>query len=154
MRGRKPKPTVLRAIEGNPGKRPLNDREPKPPEGTPDCPEYLDEHGKAEWFRLVPILKQMRVFTEVDRTALAAYCTAFSRWIHAEAQVKKYGTIVKSPEKGFPMKSPYLCVASEAMEAMRKFMVEFGLTPSSRSRLRVPDQPDAAREFDIFLETG
>ena len=30
-RGRKPKPTALKVLEGNPGKRPLNDREPVPP---------------------------------------------------------------------------------------------------------------------------
>jgi P27 family predicted phage terminase small subunit len=79
---------------------------------------------------------------------------AYGRWVEAERQVRKYGSIVKSPVKGFPMKSPYLSVADQAMEAMRKFMVEFGLTPSSRSRIRVPAGGDAADEFDVFLETG
>ena len=50
------------------------------------------------------------------------------------------------------MKSPYLTVADQALETMRKLMVEFGLTPSSRSRIRVPDQGDAASEFEEFLE--
>ena len=30
-RGRKPKPTALKELEGNPGKRSLNPSEPKPP---------------------------------------------------------------------------------------------------------------------------
>jgi hypothetical protein len=30
MRGRKPKPTYLKLLNGNPGKRPLNEQEPKP----------------------------------------------------------------------------------------------------------------------------
>ena len=30
MRGKKPKPTHLKLITGNPGKRPLNEAEPKP----------------------------------------------------------------------------------------------------------------------------
>lgn len=72
----------------------------------------------------------------------------------AEEQVKKFGAIVKSPEKGFPMKSPYLCIADQAMEMMRKFMVEFGLTPSSRSRIRVPEEMQAKDEFEAFLEAG
>ena len=75
-----------------------------------------------------------------------------SRWVRAEMLVRKYGEIVKSPEKGFPMKSPYLTVADQALETMRKLMVEFGLTPSSRSRIRVPEQGDAASEFEQFLE--
>jgi P27 family predicted phage terminase small subunit len=74
--------------------------------------------------------------------------------VKAEEQVRKYGTIVKSPVKGFPMKSPYLTVADQALETMRKFMVEFGLTPSSRSRIRVPGQSNAADEFEAFLEAG
>ena len=154
MRGRKPKPTAIRAIEGNPGRRPLNSREPSPPDGVPDCPEFLDEEARAEWFRACAALKEMQLLSKADRTALAAYCTAYSRWMQAEDQVKRFGTIVKSPDKGFPMKSPYLTVADQAMECMRKFLVEFGLTPSSRSRIKVPRENGAADEFDIFMEAG
>ena len=96
----------------------------------------------------------MGLLSVTDRAALAAYCTAWSRWVEAEAMVKKFGTIVKSPEKGFPMKSPYLTIADQALETMRKLMVEFGLTPSSRSRIRVPAGGDEVDELDRFLEAG
>ena len=154
MRGRKPKPTVLKVLDGNPGKRAINDHEPIPAIGDPDCPEWLDAEAKAEWARITPELREMGLLSRADRPALAAYCTAWSRWVEAESHVKKYGTIVKSPEKGFPMKSPYLCVADQAMETMRKLMVEFGLTPSSRSRIRVPGGGAEQDEFDRFLEAG
>ncbi len=154
MRGRKPKPTALKLLEGNPGKRPVNDREPVAPDGVPECPDYLDDVARSEWFHTSSVLKDMGLLSRADRAALAAYCVAYSRWVAAEAQVKKYGTIVKSPAKGFPMKSPYLTVADQAMESMRKFMVEFGLTPSSRSRIKVPNKSEAADEFDLFVEAG
>jgi P27 family predicted phage terminase small subunit len=154
MKGRKPKPTLTRKLDGNPGKRPLNDREPVPPAGVPECPDHLDDEARAEWFRTASVLHEMGLLTMADRAALAAYCTVYSRWVHAEAQVKKFGSIVKSPEKGFPMKSPYLTIADQALEAMRKLMVEFGLTPSSRSRIRVPDDGEARAELDLFLEAG
>ncbi|MBI1915325.1 MAG: phage terminase small subunit P27 family [Planctomycetes bacterium] len=154
MRGRKPKPTVLRALEGNPSKRPLNDAEPVPPAGIPDCPAFLDDEARAEWFRTAEVLREMNLLSLADRSALAAYCTAYSRWVHAEDQVKKFGTIVKSPDKGFPMKSPYLTVADQALETMRKFMVEFGLTPSSRSRIRMKPELVGRSELDLFLEAG
>jgi P27 family predicted phage terminase small subunit len=154
MRGRKPKPTVLKTIEGNPGKRRLNNREPEPPAGVPDCPEELDDVARAEWFRTAGVLKEMKLLSRADRTALLVYCTAYSRWVEAQAQVKKFGAIVKSPLKGFPMKSPYLCVADQAAELMRKFMVEFGLTPSAHSRIRVPEDGNAADEFDRFVEAS
>lgn len=154
MRGRKPKPTAIRKLEGNPGKREINDREPVPPEGIPDCPEHLNEEARAEWFRTAAVLKEMGLLSKADRAALAAYCVAYSRWVEAEELVKRYGVIVKSPEKGFPMKSPYLTVADQSIETMRKFMVEFGLTPSSRSRIKVPRDSGAADEFDQFLGAG
>ena len=152
MRGRKPKPTVLKILEGNPGRRPLNKREPHAPAEVPECPEFLDDEARAEWFRMAAVLQGMGVLTPADRAALAAYCVAYSRWVTAEQQVKRLGTIVKSPLKNFPMKSPYLTVADQALETMRKFMVEFGLTPSSRGRIRLPEDRRAGDEFDAFLE--
>src|SRR6476620_7381333 len=106
MRGRKPKPTMLKVLDGNPGRRPLNECEPAAPQGVPECPDWLSDEAKAEWKRVIPELQMMGLLSSADRAALAAYCTAWCRWVEAEEMVKKFGTIVKSPEKGFPMKSP------------------------------------------------
>ena len=154
MKGRNPKPTVLKMLDGNPGKRPLNRREPLTLQGVPAAPEWLDAEAKDEWERIIPDLAAMGVLSRADRPALAAYCTAWSRWVEAVGMVKKYGAIVKSPEKGFPMKSPYLSIADQALETMRKLLVEFGLTPSSRSRIRTLSAADAGDEFDQFLGAG
>ena len=40
-RGRASKPTALKVLEGNPGKRPLSDHEPIPPKGELKCPSWL-----------------------------------------------------------------------------------------------------------------
>ena len=74
MRGRKPKPTALKLIEGNPGKRPINGHEPKPPASKPTCPSHLSPTAKAEWKRLAEALHRIGLLTQADRTALAAYC--------------------------------------------------------------------------------
>ena len=58
------------------------------------------------------------------------------RWVEAEANLQKYGTVVFTKAK-FPVQSPYLGIANRAMEIMMKALVEFGMTPSSRSRVRV-----------------
>ena len=58
QKGRKPKPTAMKKLEGNPGKRPLNLFEPTPEEKMPHCPDWLEEEAKAEWERLaVPMFK-------------------------------------------------------------------------------------------------
>lgn len=77
MAGRKPKPTAVKKLEGNPGKRKLNTKEPNPGKGMPDCPTWLLPEAKTEWIRLSEKLNQMGVLTEIDRSAFAAYCQSY-----------------------------------------------------------------------------
>ena len=82
MRGRKPKPTTLKILEGNPGKRSLNEHEPQVQAEIPECPEFLDDEARAEWFRMAKVLQDMGLLTQADRAALAAYCVAYSCWVN------------------------------------------------------------------------
>ena len=59
VRGRKPKPTALKVLEGNPGHRPLNKKEPMPKGKLPRCPEWLEDDAKKEWKRLGKVLAEM-----------------------------------------------------------------------------------------------
>lgn len=147
--GRKPKPRALKELAGNPGKRKLRE-EPKPPAGAILCPVELSAEAHKEWNRLVPDLEEMGVLTRIDTTALAAYCECWSRWVDAEKNIRKYGAVIKTA-KGYPMQSPYLKIANQALDLMRKFMVEFGLTPSSRSRVTVGDKPTDDDGWDDLL---
>jgi P27 family predicted phage terminase small subunit len=135
-RGRKPKPTKLRLLQGNAGKRRINEREPKPAPSIPSPPEHLTEPAKQEWARVAEQLALLGLLTDLDRAAFSAYCQAYGRWVEAEEMLKKTGTVVKAPS-GYPILSPYLSVANKAVEQMRAFLTEFGLTPSSRSRIAV-----------------
>jgi len=145
MAGRRPKPTHLKLLQGNPGKRPINPNEPKPKVEIPPVPEHLTELAKAEWNRIVEVLARLGLLTTLDRSGLAAYCTVYARWVEAEEALKKSGPVVKAPSD-YPMISPYLVVANRALEQMRAYMIEFGLTPASRSRISV----DANVEDDAF----
>jgi hypothetical protein len=49
MAGRRPKPTHLKVVTGNPGKRKLNDKEPTPAREIPSPPEHLTDWGKVAW---------------------------------------------------------------------------------------------------------
>ena len=84
VRGRKPKPTALKKLEGNPSKRPLNHKEPTPKKGLPICPNWLESEAKTEWKRMCGILGPMGLLTEMDMTAFAGYCQAYARWKAAE----------------------------------------------------------------------
>ena len=133
-RGRKPKPTALKILEGNPGKRPLNENEPIPPKGNIKCPTWLLPEAKKEWTRLAPSLEAMGVLTMADLTAFEGYCQAYARWKEAEAFITQHGSIFQTPS-GYVQQVPQVSIAQQNLKIMQSFCSEFGLTPATRARI-------------------
>ena len=148
MAGRRPKPTYLKLLQGNPGKRPLNANEPKPQLELPPAPEHLSEGAKQEWERTGQQLLKLGLLTSIDKSAFAAYCVVWDRWVEAEQALKKTGPVVKSGN-GSPMLSPFYTVANQSLAQMRQYMIEFGMTPSARSRISVGsnEQSDSLEDY-------
>jgi P27 family predicted phage terminase small subunit len=117
MRGRRPKPTHVKLLTGNPGKRTPNAHEPRPEPIVPECPAELGPVARREWDRLAVELSALRILTNLDRAALAAYCGAYAMWAEATEAIQKFGTMVKSPS-GFPQQSPYVSIANRQAEIM------------------------------------
>lgn len=130
----RPKPTAIRRLEGNRGKRAWNHDEPVPPDAQPRCPGHLSAVAQKEWRRLAGTLHRMGVLTTVDRAALAGYCAAYGRWAEAEERLKEAPALFKTPS-GYVQQSPWLAIANKQLELMGRFMVELGITPASRSRV-------------------
>jgi P27 family predicted phage terminase small subunit len=151
--GRNAKPTALKRLQGNPGKRKLNDAEPTPPTGAPTMPDWLDKEAKCEWVRIVPILEEMGLLSRADEKALAAYCSSFAQWVAADKMIVKHGPlVVERLSTGSRLKiNPAVRVKSDALKLMKSFLIEFGLTPASRSRLSVSKGEEASDPFEEFL---
>jgi P27 family predicted phage terminase small subunit len=150
----RPVPTALKKLRGNPGKRPMNPAEPTP-SGIAKCPASLGKAARKIWVRESKHLVACGLLTSVDASAFAVYCTVKGRLEYAETQVEKYGMVVKdpssSPDNPRSMPNPYLSIADKAIDQLRKFAIEFGLTPASRSRLQITAAPEApASEWDEF----
>ena len=144
-RGRKPKPTAIKELEGNPGHRPLNPNEPKPIKKAPPCPKDLEPEAKKEWRRLAKHLEALGILTELDMAAFAIYCQAYARWKEAEDFLTQHGTIVKTPS-GYWQQVPQVSIAQTYSKIMTKLATEFGLTPSSRSRIIAGDGEAGSRD--------
>lgn len=115
----------------------MNASEPKPEAVIPDCPPELSAAAQKEWQRLAAELGALRILTNLDRAALAAYCGAYALWAEATEAIQKFGTMVKSPS-GYPIQSPYVSIANRQAEIMMRIASEFGFTPASRSRISTP----------------
>ena len=160
MVGRKPRPTAIKILEGEPNKDRINLKEPKPKLSRPTCPKHLNSAARYEWRRIVPELEALGLLTQIDRAALAGYCQAYGRWVTAERKLNELSSM--SPDKmsylyktskGNLIINPLLRVANNAMEQMHKFLVEFGMTPSSRSRLSVAGSNEGEDPMDKILNT-
>jgi len=132
--GRKPIPTALRVIRGNPGKRPLPKGEPKPTVGLPNPPDHLTAEAKREWWRMGRRLVKLGLMTEIDKAALAVYCQAWARWEEAEARIREVDLVMPGAQFNKQRKE-FIKQAAEAMRDLMRYLVEFGMTPSSRSRV-------------------
>lgn len=95
----------------------------------------------------------MGLLTNVDRAALGAYCAAYSTWVDAETSLQKFGRVIKSPS-GYPIQNPYVGIRNTSLDLMRKYLIEFGMTPASRSRLQITGEPQTGQDaFEAFMSS-
>ena len=136
MAGRKPLPTKLKLVKGTARPHRMNPAEPQPMVSVPAPPEHLDEAAAEKFTELAELLARHGVMTELDAGALARYVVIWRRWLEAEAEVKRRGPVVKTAG-GNIIQNPLLAVANKCLAQMGQIESEFGLTPSSRTRIRM-----------------
>ena len=162
MAGRNPKPTKLKLLQGNPGRRPLNSSEPQPDAGAPVMPDGLSAEAEAEWKKVIPILAKMGVLTVADGATIAGYCQSRADWLRAQSEIEEYGVTVEEPitnRMGDVVghrrkKNPAVTVASDAKKMMRAFASDLGLSPASRTRVHASptDENSERDEMDGVLD--
>lgn len=160
MAGRKPKPTKLKELAGNPGKRALNKSEPKysAPDDLRVPRGRLSAEGQRLWKILAPQLAQAGVITQADLPALEMLCNHYAvarmalEMINAPSRlvvdaVDADGNVVPglavvmengilgTTKDGTIKKHPAVSVFMENSRAFRMYLAEFGLTPSSRTKI-------------------
>src|SRR4051812_963222 len=114
-RGPAPKPTRLKILAGNPGKRPLNAAEPKPDPKPPVCPAWLDDAAKTKWRATVKELSRLGVLTSIDGDALAAYCQAWAEFQWATKTLRKEGRVIKTGS-GYAQPHPAIAMQRSAWQ--------------------------------------
>ena len=151
MPGR-PKPTPLKLIGGNPGKRPLPENEPKPYPKAPECPADIDKDAKKVWKRLGPKLEKLGLLTETDGDLFSMLCQIRSRlvWIHGELDMVELLDRNANPNQADMDKLQHALIALSTKRIafllkeerlysalLRQYATEFGLSPRGRVGLTV-----------------
>ena len=152
MKGRKPKPTELKKLAGNPGRRPLNENEAKIREGKPRCPSHLNDHAKRVWRRVAPLLYEAGLLTLIDQDVLAAYCIEVGRSIEAEEILRETSNVIRNTNNNLVV-NPWVRIGDRAREAYTRLAVEFGMSPSSRSRVTVEIDGEEMTLAELLFES-
>jgi P27 family predicted phage terminase small subunit len=147
--GRKSLPTEIRRMTGNSTGRPLNENEPTPTAGHPACPSHITGEAKAEWDRLCDELDAMGILTTADRSVIAMAAKSWGRWVKAEGKVDETDEIVAAQKTKTPMHNPWLGVANKAFDQHHKMLVELGLTPSARSKIKIDKSNQEADDLEF-----
>lgn len=157
MAGRRPLPTAMKVLAGNPGHRPLNAEEPQPPKGAPEMPKGMSRAARREWKKITTELTILGLLTVVDGKALGEYCKlmglaetyyfiALKEPMVTEPVFDKTGMCVGDKIKVHPATAAYLGCS----KAAKAYLIEFGLTPASRTKLKI-QKPKEVDEYEAAM---
>ena len=156
--GTKPKPTHLKLVTGNPGRRALNRKEAKAKPSIPKPPAHMTPDAVEEWSRVATELFNLGILSEIDRAALAAYAMAYGRWVQAERAIAKMaekdqltGGLMIKTSNGNAIQNPLVGTANKAAADMMRYAAEFGMTPSARSRISAEPPQESGDPADRFF---
>lgn len=145
-RGRPAKPSHLKLVTGNPGKRPITEDwvKPKTRSKPLPAPAHLNPRALAEWRRLAPELTLLGTLTNVDRAAFAAYCEAWAIYVQAQEVIDDLarkdesgmGAMLITTKSGNTIQNPLLGIRNQALKQVVRYAAEFGFTPASRVRVQ------------------
>jgi P27 family predicted phage terminase small subunit len=142
---------------------------PEPPKGRPVSPNPLEGQAKAEWDRMIARLDAQKTISSVDDAVLYQYCKLFAETeaVAEQQEESKASVAILETNLADVDKQDLVQVFGQIVIlrkliskctdqlrsgrlALRTYLVEFGLTPASRGRVKVPEQTpaDPFAEFD------
>jgi len=131
--GRRPTPTVLKQLHGNPGRRPINANEPQGQGELWKPPHWFDEIQREQWHYALEWAPP-GLLTATDRDILVAWCAACVEHARACIEVRTHGQVVKTRD-GNAIQNPYLGVMNRQALIMMRAASELGFTPAARAAL-------------------
>lgn len=156
--GPRPQPANVHYLKGNASKKPSNQLMDslQPEVEIPGCPAHLLPEAKKEWKRIGEELKRYGLISKLDRAALCLYVQSWAELVYAEKMLKRNmdraslkiaaaeeagneyiggDGMTEMTTNGNIIYSPYWVIANKARHNVDKFLSNFGMSPSARSRV-------------------
>ena len=156
MKGRKPKAREIQILEGRDKKNPsrfANDV-PQTIEHEPQMPEHFDDQATAAWNTLREILTASKMWSATYQVTLVLYCETYSNYRRAVELVRISGQALRTQAEDGSIelkRNPYSVELHRYKDELIKLSSEFGLTPSSRSRISLERSTEGDDDFLSLL---
>lgn len=124
------KPTALKILAGNPGKRPLPPDEPAFEQADTTPPAWLPDAAVDRWATLAAALDANGMLNKANREYLATYCDLMTQYV----EKRKAGD------------EPDLKI----LQQLRLMAREFGFTPSSQAGVVAPGKKQDDQKARFF----
>ena len=134
-KGRKPTPSHLKVVRGTDRADRRNAAEPQPERSRPSAPGHMSDRGREAWGYVVGLLDRMGVLTEADALAVELLCEARADWLAARGEIEAAGGVTYVTDAGLVKAHPAVAMRNDAARRMQSLLAEFGMTPSSRSKV-------------------
>lgn len=148
------KPTRLKQMQGNPGKRALNKSEPKPdPIDDMSTPRGLKTNAPNAakfWHEHVEALAKTGIMTGADKGAFLLMSHHYDLALRAVANIHSDG-LTRYDENNVERKNPNLQIFRDNSKLFLQYANQFGLTPSARSGLHVSPPAEQLSLADLIF---
>ncbi|MEY4249667.1 MAG: hypothetical protein RJA87_1300 [Pseudomonadota bacterium] len=148
MRGPQPKATVLKRLEGNPGKRKLNHAEPIPV-GVLKKPTFVTDAAAEEWDRIIAAMPP-GFYTPADASTLTVYVCAWAAHRNAVQIIEREG-MFSTGSTGQTVPHPALAIIATQAGVILKAGDRLGMSPAARTRLQMPNAAPAKSKFEGLI---
>lgn len=152
-KGRKPLPQSVKDAQGTSKACRVNNEKPESGEIQQTPPRHLSKSAKSIWRSLVGQMTEKGLLQKSDAHSLAMYCSLYDQWLEATRNVQSQGMLIIDIDGGLK-KNPNFQIQTDLSKQLKPFFSEFGLTPSSREKVRVKrgegEEDEESDEFDDF----
>lgn len=156
MKGPATQPTALVKLKGN--YRPSRYKDDLAEEGVvfltdiPEVPKFLEEEGKEFWLSILSEAINIVGYIAVqDIFMFEELCYNYQVMVNAKKDIKKFGN-TEINKNGQRTKSIGYIIYNESLKNFQSLCREFGLSPSSRTGVKLSQQTKKNQPFsDIKL---
>ena len=142
----RPTPTALKIVRGTDQPCRINPAEPVIAADKIKCPSHVKGAARKFWDQFVPEMTHAGILCNTDLPAIEALCRKYAEWNQYQKLAERDGLLI-TKVNGDLIVSPYFMLAQKSFDSFRLLLSEFGMTPSSRTKVSTIKPKEAKDEW-------